>query len=251
MHLKDSEKANTESMNKDRELQLKKANADAAKRYCRTCKREIYPSFNCGCAGGGPSGGGGGGGGGGGDNSDASPKQSGMSAQQMPTHTNAGMNLQLDVRRPVLTPKATMLLIIADLLSKNLLSINDNNGLCTLIIICDPKLLSDLQRNAVNDFANEIKKELEEFKANNKLCDKDCIVKTETDNQGNIISLSINIPDPKLYTKFIDQLMVKELLSNKFISPQDTQKDNKNAALSKKFNPSPFSTELKPKCFKE
>lgn len=242
---------------KDEEEKLKKANAEAAKQYCRKCKREIFPSFNCGCAGGPPEGGGGSDGGGGEEKADikseASSKKSEVSGQQIasPSHKRDGMKLEHDVRKPTLTPKATMLLIIADLLSKKLLTIDDNKGLCTLTIKCDPKLLSDLQRKAVKDFVNEIKKELEDFKDKNKLSDKDCLVKTETDKQGNIISLSINIPNSKLYNKFIDQLMAKDLLPTQSMSSQDTQKINKDSAGDKKFNPNPLSTDLKPKNFKE
>lgn len=226
-----------------KETQKKKDNDQSAKRYCMRCKKEIFPAFNCACSGGGgPSSGGEGGGG------SSSEEKSDMKSAA-PSSTSDGMvekqtsKNEVNVKswdgtiKPALTPKETMMLIISDLLSKKLLTIDDNKGLCTLTIKCDPKLLSESQRNAVKEFVKVLQKELDEFRNKNGISDKDCLVKIEKDKQGNIISLSINFPLNKktLYDAFINHLKNQKLM------PISSINQEKKDTVSEHKRPSPFS----------
>src|SRR3990167_4284526 len=238
-----------------KKAQQDKDNAQAAKSFCKTCKMEIYPAFLCGCGGGCPGGGAGGGGDSGANGSDKSELKStnvtsakdGISSERPSVIQNNGKDWS-KFTTPVLTPRETMLKIIAELLAKKLLTIDDNKALCTLTIKCDPKLLSDLQRAAVKDFVNELKKELEDFKDKNGLTDKDCTMKSATDDNGDIISFSINIPNPKLYNQFIDQLQKNNLIPSQEMSQQEKLSNNDSE---KPFHPTPLPIKLKPDGFED
>jgi hypothetical protein len=196
---------------------------DPKKPFCKVCKKQIVPAFLCVC-GGAP----------GSESSDdaksdlitdgkvnASATTATTSAVQNPALSNNDPHI-LTFATPALTPH-TMMLIIADMLAKQLLTIEDNKILCTLIIKCEPKFLSEQQKLALKEFIKTIKNELDDFKAKHGLSDKDCLVRSETDNQGNIISLSINIPKPTLYAEFINLLTSKNLLPTAKNTLQDKQ----------------------------
>ena len=69
------------------------------------------------------------------------------------------------------------------------------------------------------------------------LTNRDCNSKPpEKDNQGNIISLSINIPNKDLYAEFIKHLESKKLL------PSTNVHQEKKDTISESYKrPSPFS----------
>jgi hypothetical protein len=234
----------------ENQVQKQNDNAQAAKSFCRTCKKEIYPAFRCGCGGGGSGGGSGGSsdGGSAGNNDKYEAKSTrvtALSSDKTVAIQNKGKDWS-EFTKPVLTPKEKMLQIIAELLEKNLLTIDDYKTLCTLTMKCDPTLLSDLQRTAVKDFVCELKKQLDDFKDKNRLTDKDCIMKPVTDNKGNIISFSINITNTNLYTQFIDQLRQNKLLHFHAAGQQEKLSNNE---IRKPFHPTPLSTKLKPDGF--
>ena len=242
-----------ESEIKKKESEFKKNNAKAAMRFCKKCHFEIWPEFRCGC----------GGGGGGSSGSSGGSESSGEDKKEMKGATGSvksdmpGKPAESTKHEgkdwgrfaaPALTPKSTILGIIADLVARKLLILEDNKGLCTLSIKCDFKLLTELQRDAVKQFIKEIKEELKDFKEKNELKkDKDYFV-TESDKHDDLFILKINIPDPKMNNKFIEQLQSKKLLTTQAMSLHDADKIHLKDKSEKPFHPKPkqLSTKLKP-----
>jgi hypothetical protein len=239
----------------EKQLQKQNDNAQAVMSFCRTCKKEIYPAFRCGCGGGGPGGGSSGSSDGGAGSNDKYEAKSSLvtsanrdvSSEKPAVMQGKGKDWN-EFTKPVLTPKEKMLKIIAELLEKNLLTIDEYKTLCTLTMKCDPALLSNLQRAAVKDFVNELKKQLDDFKDKNQLTDKNCIMTPVADNKDNIISFSINITNTNLYTQFIDQLRQNNLLPSQAVGQQEKLSNNE---VRKPFHPTPLSTKLKPNGFKD
>ena len=233
----------------------REAAADKAKPRCSTCGKYTDKKTSPQCFGHG-GGGGSGGGEGSGDSKEKNDLKSDVAAKRMNMPDDLQTIKSLTQSKPVgvsmqpaLTPKEKMLAVITDLLAKKLLTIVDNRGLCTLTIKCDPKLLSGEQRNAVKEFVKAIMKELDDFKNKHGMTDKDCFVKTEKDNEGNILSLTINIPNPKLYAEFINHLESKNLLPI-----QNMAQDKKEIVGATHKQPSPFNAIKegpKPKGWKE
>jgi hypothetical protein len=114
--------------------------------------------------------------------------------------------------------------IISELLSKKLLMIDNDKerGILTIKLQCDPKLLSEEQRNELKKFVNTILKELDAFKKEHKISANCAII--NKDNEGNILSLRIALPVPKIYDTFIQRLAVKNLLPTQNIKQQAKEK---------------------------
>ncbi len=240
---------NIENANKHNDQQknaakMKKEVELAAKRFCRICKHIIAPIFQCSCLGGSSV-----------SSSDLNEEKSALTndttgtAQKtiMPDHpifAFQAVDHHPDITQNALTLRSimTVLMLIADLVKNKLLTIEDNKGLCTLIIKCDPEKLTELQRNAVTAYIEMLKKELNDFLKEQGVSEKSCIVKDVKDAQGYILSFSFNIPNSKLYNKFIETLQQKKLLPVDTIAPQNTQEsNNQNRRLL-----NPFRTALKP-----
>lgn len=228
--------------------QQKLDNENAIKRHCRGCKHEVYPRLLCQCAGGG-----------GGDSGSGEDEHHDMEdnvLMQTPESMDQVAAEQVERNEesysfarqiPVLTPRESMLAMIAELLAMGLLTIEDNKALCTLAIKCNPALLSDLQRKAVNDFVNELLSELQEFKERNGLKDsRDCIVKIIRDKDQNVMSALINIPNATYYNKFIEQLKSLALLPRVKSFAEESSEQEQLVGM-KKFNPSPFSVRPEPR----
>lgn len=235
-------KNKSEQNDQQKEMQKKRDNDQAVKRYCMTCKKETLPVRLCVCSGSGS-----GPAASGGESSEDRMEMKSVSASTGSASDKQSAKSEVgkswsDAVKPTLTPKETMIGIIADLLAKKLLTIEDNKGLCTLTIKCDPKLLSESQRKAVKEFVAMVQNELDAFKNKNGLSDKDCFVRMEKDKQGNIVSFAITIPNPTLYDAFIQQLSNKNIVG---FNKHQTQ--NETSA----FNRTPFKTKPTPPGWKE
>ncbi len=128
--------------------------------------------------------------------------------------------------------------IISDLLSKKILSIDNNRDSGILTIKCIPNLLSNEQKKELDKFIEAILKQLNEFKKEKGIV-TDCVKK---DNEGNI---HITLPTPKMYDEFIKLLARKNLLPKQVIE----QKEDKQPAFKEginHFNATSFSTKLMP-----
>lgn len=196
------------------EMLKKRGNEQAAKLYCKTCKKERFPAKRCVCSGGGSGGG----------NSSGGEEKS---------DTNGLISTEsLQTVLSELTPETTQRDIMADSLAVNALTFEDNIGLCTLTIKADSAILQ------------KIINELDEFKVMNGMTDKDCFIKPEKDASGKMIALVITIPDIKLYKQFIEHLQAKNLLPTPPKSLEDSQK---NYQEKDRFHPTPLSMKLTPK----
>lgn len=241
--------ANKTIQTQQKELLKKLQDEQATKRFCKICKKEIRPAYRCSCAGGGP----------GADSSpSADTNEKGASAtgsgvtsdttmsQSGSTKVSASHDGISTTVKPTLTPTVTLRELLANLIKKNLLTFDSNQGLATLTIQCDPKKLTEAERNAVRELTKEILQELEDFKNKNKLSDKDCIVKIEKNENGDISSLKITIPNQKLYNQFISQLKEKGLV------PQSLGADNQHKHDKPSHtSPSPLRTKPTPPGYKE
>lgn len=102
--------------------------------------------------------------------------------------------------------------VISDLLSKNILSIDNDRekGILTIKLLCDVSVLSSEHKAELKKFVNNILNELNEFKKENGLS-ADCYT-LKKDKDGNILSLQITLPTPTLYDAFIQRLASKHIL---------------------------------------
>lgn len=103
----------------------------------------------------------------------------------------------------------------ADLQDRKHLAVDDNKGLSTLSVKCEPNcsLINRVVNNEFNDFKE--KHGLEE--------NRHYRVEAEKDTQGNILHLKINIFDRKLYDQFVDKLNAEKFLPSQTSTLQDTQ----------------------------
>lgn len=134
--------------------------------------------------------------------------------------------------------------IIAELLAKGLLLINNDRESMTLNIKlqCEPNTLTEKQRHELKKFMEAIIKEFHEFKKENHLSD-DCIKITQ-DEKGNILSLRITMPTLALYDAFIQQLA-----NNLIPSPSPKIRAEDEATKGQRCAPNPFSMEPKPSSY--
>ena len=223
-------------LNKDTHKEMQKA--DKAKPRCSTCGKYTDKKTSPQCYGHG--GGGSGGPEAGGDSAgsedkkdlkiDVAAQKSDFSAWKISKSASSDKPVGKFMQQ-TLTPKEKMLAVIADLLGKGSLTIEDNRGednrgLCTLTIKCDLKALSETQRNAVKEFVEAIKKELDAFKKRNGMSDEDCIVKDKIDEEGTLTIKFPNIKDIKLYAEFINHLESKNLLPIQNVAQERNEMTN-------------------------
>lgn len=131
--------------------------------------------------------------------------------------------------------------IIADLIAKGLLLVDSDSMTLSLTIklLCEPNALTEEQREELKKFMEAIIKEFNEFKEENNLSD-DCMQMIQ-DEEGNILSLRINLPTLALYDAFIQRL------ANNLVSTSNLELQEKDEARkSQSVTPNPLSMELKP-----
>ena len=83
------------------------------------------------------------------------------------------------------------------------LAMHENKDKFTISMTCDPYFF--------NTFVDIIKNQLEEFKKKNNMEDGKCVLKPVSDKEGNIISLSIELPSKEKYEEFSKQLKEAKL----------------------------------------
>lgn len=173
---------------KNKEAEKKESAAETVKVRCKVCFQEIAPKRLC-------SGHGGGGGGGESSSSDKTSEEK----------ANQGEDKSLTQPRKVVETTDALVdefgseelnlessfdpEIIAELIAKGVLLVNSDRESKTITIklLCEPKVLTEEQREELKKFIEAITKEFNEFKEENNLSD-DCIKITQ-DEKGNILSL--------------------------------------------------------------
>ncbi|WP_454783267.1 hypothetical protein [Legionella sp. WA2022007384] len=227
-----------------KEEEKKEAAAESAKVRCKICFKEIAPTPRCF--------GHGGGGGGGGDGSGSSNTLEAKAIQGDDKSLIKAFHLVVEPEELIEGVTSTEELdstsksdeelfdpeIIAELIAEGLLVINNDRESLTLSIQlqCDPKSLSEEQREELKKFMKAILNEFKAFQEQHFLSD-DCINMSE-DEEGNILSLSISLPTLALYDAFIQQL------SNNLVpTPKPTKDEHKEAKSSA---PTPFSMKPAP-----
>lgn len=220
-----------------KEKQKQEAASESMKTRCKICFREIAPQRHCGGHGGGGGGPSSGSGGGGGNDPAAS---SGISAEKRgpdltqsissATSPSISSNEILDGMAMIdeddeqsFNPE-----VIADLVEKNLVSIDNDRELETLTIklLCKPEKLTDEQMSEFTKFVNAIVKQLDDFKEENGISANCKII--ERDEKGNILSLRVALPTTKLYDAFIQRLAVNLLPAPNLNKKQDAKVEQQN-----------------------
>lgn len=189
----------------NKEAEKKEAAAETMRTRCKTCFKEIAPKRLCG---------GHGGGGGGGDSGSASEEKASQSSGTVQcsalSKTNDEMELvseySLEGERLILSEQRFNPEVIAELIAKGLLAIDNNRESMTLTIklLCEPDSLSKEQRQELKKFMQAILQELDDFKKENHI--SEACVSVIHDKEGNILSLSMTLPTLALYDAFIRQL---------------------------------------------
>lgn len=234
----------------NKEAEKKETAAESAKVRCRTCFKEIAPTPRCF----------GHGGGGGVDESSSSEEDAGpddeksLEVEQLANDTkksrdellgsiegNEVYDSESQSDEKTFDPK-----IIAELIAKNLLVIDNDRESMTLTINlqCNPNSLSKDERNELKKFMEAIITQFDKFKEQHNLPD-DCMV-IQNNEEGNILSLRISLKPLALYDEFIQHL-ANNLLPTP--APKLQAKNEPQQMEDEKreiFNPSPFSTQMKP-----
>ncbi|HAT1973112.1 hypothetical protein SC406_11170 [Legionella pneumophila serogroup 1] len=244
-----------------KETEKKEAAVETAKTRCPVCFKEIAPKRLCS----------GHGSGAGESDSDSatsdktsekkvSPgKENSLTKPQKTVETTSEWIGELDSRS--LAEKSFDPEIIAELINKGLLLIDNDRELMKLNIqlLCDPNSLTEEQKEELKKFIEAIITEFNKFKEENHLS-TDCM-QINQDEEGNILSLRINMPTLALYDVFIqrlannlvptvqekdeitkDQSVASTPLSMEPKLSPSTQGENieKNEEEQEIFNPSPF-----------
>ncbi|HAU0262650.1 TPA: hypothetical protein JBF32_09380 [Legionella pneumophila] len=231
---------------KIKEAEKKEAAAEAAKQRCKTCFKEIAPKRLCS--------GHGGGGGGGGDSASSDKTSEGKASQiedksltkpnkvvetdeLIGEFTSMGDSEELDLESSF-DPE-----IIAELIAKEILLVENDRESMTLTIQFKPELLTKEQlakvQPEVNKYMNAVAKEFNDFKKEHNLSDE-CINITK-DDKGNILSLSIKMPTLALYDAFIQRLA-----NNLVPTPSPKAQEKNEVTKERNFAPNPLSKEPKP-----
>ncbi|MBA3537981.1 MAG: hypothetical protein H0T84_15480 [Tatlockia sp.] len=228
------------------------AAAESMRSYCKDCFKETSPNRKCGGHG---AGGGGGGGSGSGSQSEEKASQGdGKSLTSKPDQsldTDGQLSSESGSLGTGDSPASESQVdensfdpdIIADLVDKELLVIsNDTNDrlekTLSINLLCEPDLLTQVQRHELKKFMSAILKELKEFKEEHQISE-DC-VNIIQDEKGNIISLQISLPSLALQNAFIQRL-TENLLPTTDLKKQKAQSSA----------PTPLSTEPKPSNYKK
>lgn len=246
----DNKQSAPDNSSKAEEKSAQKDPGSAAKfNSCKTCRAfgTLPP-----CKGHGGKGGGGSSGGGSGEKAGKSEGQTPANipgqlikpvGQMVANVTIQAMDSKKPIQQDQLNKKTFNQEIISDLLSKKMLLIDNNrdSGILTIKLQCNPNLLSEGQKEELNEFIYTILEELDELKKD-KSIPSNC-VKIETDNDDNFLSLRIALPTPELYKAFIEKLASKNLLPVQNIEQEEkiVYKEGMNH-----FNPTPLSMKPTP-----
>jgi hypothetical protein len=261
----------------NKKIEQEEAAAESTRTRCNVCFKETSPNRKCGGHGGGS------GGSGSGSKSDEKASQGdGKSLTSKPDQSVDASEEMISEASSI--GKEDMLAsesqsdedsfdpdIIAELVENALLVISNDRESKTLSInlLCEPDSLSEVQRHELKKFMSAILRELKAFKEEKQISE-DCVHIIE-DEKGNIISLQITLPTLALHDAFIQRLANNllpstNLKSQKAQSPaptplstelkpskEDKVEHNEDLAAKEKedeereiFNPSPFSTNMKP-----
>jgi hypothetical protein len=190
---------------KNKEAENKESASDAAKVRCKTCFKEIAPKRLC-------SGHGDGGGGGDSATSDNASDEKANSAEDKSLIKSGKIVEATDEMFAAFASEALVLdsrfapEIIADLIAKGLLLVDNDRDSLTLIIKlhCEPDFLTEEQRDELQKFMEAILTEFNAFKEENDLS-IDCLEIVQ-DEKGHIASLRITMPTLALYDAFIQRL---------------------------------------------
>lgn len=230
----------------------KKAALEAMCVRCKICFKEISPIPRCFGHGSGGGSGGGGAGDSAGKGNNSYALSNGAAKIDMvhfgvdsASYLN-GVNVN-DCRRVETIGGKFNPAIIAEMVEKKLLMIENNpeNGSLLIRLLCDHKLLSKEQNDALKKFMEEILKELKDF-IKSKGIGADCHA-IERDKSGNIVLLRIALPTPKLYREFMQQL-ANNLLPISIINQQERKSEEKrNYFIPKSFSnkPNPMQKNMK------
>lgn len=249
----------------NKEAEKKEAAAEAMPKLCKICFKEVSPKRICG----GHRGGGGG--------SDGTSAEKASPAKTIDEGTLAGefsliegkLGPQRQADNDNFNPE-----IIAKLVANGLLVIdNDRKSMTlTLKLQCAPNSLSEEQRLELKKFIAAILKELNIFKEKNHI--SDACFNIIQDKEGNVLSLCITLPTVALYDAFIKQLAnhlvptpnptlqaedglnkdqhvvpnplsMQPTFSNRAKHSTQDEKETEDAKQDI-FNPSPFSTKMRP-----
>lgn len=226
-------KPSIEDLNKLKEKS--DATAEAMRTRCKTCFKETSPIPRCFGHGGGAPGGGGGGGGGAGEKASEGHATSTITGQPSDTASKSDV---MATGKESSSPLKFNPEVISELIKNKLLVVDSNRdiGILTIKLQCEPKLLSEEQRNELENFINAIKDELKEFKKENNISAK-CyeIVKDKDDKK---VSLRIMLPTQELYDAFIQRLAENLLPTQKLGEQAENEMDNPTQ-LSTKLTHSP------------
>ncbi|KTD04414.1 hypothetical protein Lgee_0167 [Legionella geestiana] len=190
---------------KHKEAENKESAEDAAKVRCKTCFKEIAPKRLC-------SGHGSGGGGGASETSDNASDEKANPAEDK-SLTKSGKVVEKTDEIFAAFDSESLILdshfdpeIIADLLAKGLLLVDNDRESLTLTIklLCEPDVLTKEQGDELQKFMEAILTEFNAFKEENDLSG-DCLEIIQ-DEKSNIISLRITMPTLALYDAFIQRL---------------------------------------------
>lgn len=225
----------------NKETEKKKAAAESMKSRCKVCFKETAPIRECRCT----SSGGGGGSGGSDDREEDRERADDIAAltASKPAQTLDESLYDEDLDPAIPSEAETEDFdpeIIALLITLELLNVDSNRQARTLSInlLCEPKDLSEPQRKELKKYMTAILKELQAFKEEKLLSDEDLLLEMTQDNEGNILSLSIELPTVELYDAFIQRLADRLVPTPKpkLQSEEEAEKEEKLT-----FNPSPFS----------
>ncbi|HAT1795653.1 TPA: hypothetical protein JBL19_01530 [Legionella pneumophila] len=200
-----------------KETEKKEVALEAAKTRCPVCFKEIAPKRLCSGHGSGAS------------ESDSatsdktsekkvSPgKENSLTKPQKTVETTDEWIGEFDSRS--LDEKSFDPEIIAELINKGLLLIDNDRELMKLNIklLCEPNSLTEEQKEELKKFIEAIITEFNKFKEENHLS-TDCM-QINQDEEGNILSLRINMPTLALYDVFIQRL------ANNYLAPTVQEKD--------------------------
>ncbi|CEG57839.1 hypothetical protein [Legionella fallonii] len=231
----------TKAKEKNKEAEKKESANETAKVRCKVCFKEIAPKRLCS---------GHGGGGGGGGDSASSDKTSEEKARQGEDKSLTQPGKVFEITDALIDEFDSEELnlessfapeIIAELIDKGLLLVDSDleSKTITIKLLCEPKVLTEEQREELKKFIEAITKEFKEFKEENNLPD-DCL-KIIQDENGNMLSLRITMPTLALYDGFIQRLA-----NNLVPIPSQKAQERKDVTKDQGFDPNPLSMEPKP-----
>lgn len=112
--------------------------------------------------------------------------------------------------------------VVSELLLKKLLLINHDHeaGILAIKLQCNPNVLSEEQRNALQRFVDTVLNEFEDFKKENAILSSNSVI-IDTDSAGHFLSLRVSLLTPSLYDAWIQRLVSKHILTPQKIEPKN------------------------------